>query len=96
MKTIFAKLTLLAAFVATPTIAAEPITIVRDGVTYHYTVETKGDSQILTGSADRGNPFRLIVANGWVSGTVGDRPVSFAVRDAGGKREAKGQSIATR
>ena len=96
MTNVFTKLILLAAFVARPTLAAEPVTMVHEGVTYHYTIENEGNTQILTGAVDRGETFRLVVANGRVSGMVGNRPVSFAVREAVGSSRLKGQSIATR
>jgi hypothetical protein len=81
MKSSLVKFALFSLFIATPALADEPVTLVRDGVTYIYSVETKGDVKILTGRVVGGEPFRLRVVKGWVGGTVGARTVSFAVRE---------------
>lgn len=67
---------------------AEPVTLVRDGITYRYTVTEKAGTRIITGAQHRGERFRLIVRNGWVSGQVGARTVSFREADATPARPA--------
>lgn len=52
-------------------------TFTHQGVTYTYTVATKGTAKVLKGSADEGANFRLTVKNGWVDGYVGQAWVSF-------------------
>jgi hypothetical protein len=61
---------------ASPAAAAER-TFTHEGVTYHYNVTPKGDSRVLEGRASEGGRFRLVVRNGWVTGTVADSRVSF-------------------
>jgi len=62
--------------VAAPAFAADR-SFTQDGVTYTYSATTKGDQQILEGTADDGAKFRLAVKNGWVDGYVNDTRVSF-------------------
>jgi hypothetical protein len=68
------------ALAATPALA-DPVTIVRDGVTYRYTVTEKDGMRIISGRQQGGENFRLVVRKGWVSGQVGMRSVSFRVSD---------------
>lgn len=49
----------------------------REGVTYRYAVSTKGDRQLIEGSASDTGQFRLVVRNGRVTGMVNQRRVSF-------------------
>lgn len=72
-------LTLAIASVATPALAE---TFEHAGTTYEYAVEQQGKSRVITGKdLKQGRPFRLIVRNGWVNGTVDGAPVSFSTRD---------------
>lgn len=66
---------------AIPTMAqAEPAapasTFTRNGVTYTYTVETKGALKILRGT-DGDKTFALLVRDNHVSGTYGSGSVDF-------------------
>jgi len=76
--------------------AAGTATFVRDGVTYLYNVETKGDVRIITGQQKGGDRFRLVVKRGWVSGEVGPMPVSFRVKDAVSETPARAVETAAR
>ena len=59
-----------------------PTRFVRDGVTYEYTTQGHGDRQVLTGRRlPSGEPFRLVVAKGFVHGTASGVPVAFSVAD---------------
>lgn len=68
-----------AAAASTPAIAE---TVVHNGVTYVYTVEQRGDIQILKGEDTKTRkPFTLRVSRNWVDGDVNGSPVSFSKRD---------------
>lgn len=68
-----------ASALASPALAE---TFVHDGVTYVYSVEQRGAVKIITGEdANTRKPFKLVVRNGRVQGTVGNMPVSFSTRD---------------
>lgn len=63
---------------ATPAIARDgERSFTREGVTYVYTVKQADDVRVLEGKASQGNPFRLVVKNGWVQGIIGNTRVSF-------------------
>ncbi len=65
--------------VATPALAD---TFVHDGTTYVYSIEQRGDIQILTGvDSKTRRPFTLRVSRNWVDGNVDGSPVSFSKRD---------------
>jgi len=81
MKTLATAAALSAAFFVVTPATAEPVTLVRDGVSYIYTTQTKGDARIISGQQKGGDRFRLVVNRGRVSGEVGSRPVSFRVKD---------------
>lgn len=56
-----------------------------DGYTYVYTVEQKGDMQLISGhSYPGGAPFSLVVRGDRVSGSSNGVAVSFNVEDARG------------
>lgn len=56
---------------------------VRNGVEYTYTMENKGNAQILSGTANHGtHPFRLIVRDNLVTGTFDNQPVRFKIDKA--------------
>ena len=65
---------------STAALAEAPVTrsFERDGVTYEYTATQKGGVTILRGTADGRAPFKLVVANKKVRGTVDGKYVSFA------------------
>jgi hypothetical protein len=91
-KFVTAALLSASAFAAVPALA-EPVTLVRDGATYQYTVAEKGDARIIAGKRQDGEKFRLVVRRGWVSGQVGGREVSFRVKEA--TPAAPGQAVET-
>jgi hypothetical protein len=65
-----------------PAIAqAEDYTIERDGVTYVYTVKTDKDRTVISGTADRFTPFRLVVRGQRVTGEYNGKQVAFSLRD---------------
>jgi len=80
MRKIALSLTLAAAAVSTPVLAAESdvTTFKHEGVEYSYAVEDAGDKQIVTGKSSTGAPFRLIVGEKRVSGTYNGQRISFA------------------
>jgi hypothetical protein len=74
MKT-FLTLAILSS-VATAPAMAESFT--RDGVTYDYSVRTVGAATLISGTiVNSGQPFRLRLRDGRVTGQVGAWPVSF-------------------
>jgi hypothetical protein len=60
---------------------AEEHTVERGGVTYVYTVKTEKNRTVITGTADRLTPFRLVVRGERVKGEFNHRQVDFSVRD---------------
>ena len=52
-------------------------TFEHDGVTYEYTTTEMNGKTIIRGSANGGAPFRLVVTETKVRGTVGRQHVSF-------------------
>lgn len=56
---------------------AEERSFTHEGVTYAYTVTPKGDARVLEGKTSKGDRFRLIVKDGWVSGYAANARVSF-------------------
>lgn len=58
--------------------AAPQNSFTRDGVTYTYTVETKGNLKVLRGT-DGAKSFALWVRDNHVSGTYGSSSVDFYV-----------------
>ena len=64
---------------STAALAEAPVTrsFERDGVTYEYTATQKDGVTILRGTADGRAPFKLVVANKKVRGTVDGKYVSF-------------------
>jgi hypothetical protein len=74
--------TLAAGALMLPALAhAEDYTIERDGVTYAYNVTTKNDRTVITGTADRLTPFRLVIRGQRVTGEYNGRQVAFSLRD---------------
>jgi hypothetical protein len=72
-----------------PAIAhAEDYTIQRDGVTYEYNVSTEKDRTVITGTADRMTPFRLVVRGQRVTGEYNGKQVAFSLRDVKANAEA--------
>ena len=77
LKTI--SILIAAAAITTPALAE---TFVHEGVTYVYSIEQRGNMQILTGENSKTRqPFTLRVSRNWVDGEVGGSPVSFSKRD---------------
>jgi hypothetical protein len=73
------SIALAAAAFATPALAE---TFVHDGTTYIYSVEQRGNLQLISGEdSESHKPFTLTVKNGWVEGVVDGRSVSFSTRD---------------
>jgi hypothetical protein len=73
----------LLATVASAEPAAPSKSFERDGMTYVYTVSTKGERTMINGRRfPDGKRFSLTVNNGRVSGVSGGMPVSFRVADA--------------
>lgn len=70
-----------AAALAAPLLAdpsGQPISFSRDGVSYVGTVTERDGAQIISGhEVASGNAFRLVVKNGWVNGTYGERMISY-------------------
>lgn len=61
---------------------AETTAFEHDGMTYVYSVTTKGKARIIRGVEEKtGKPFKLYIANGRVRGTVDSHPVEFSLRD---------------
>jgi hypothetical protein len=72
----------LTAAVALPAAAqaGEAKSFVRNGVTYTYTSEQRGEATVLAGKAD-GMPFRLVVKGKYISGHFANQSVSFTTAD---------------
>lgn len=82
----------LAAAASLPAVAhAEDKVIERDGVRYEYNVKTEKGRTVITGTADRLTPFRLIVRGDRVTGEYNGKQVAFTVQDA--KREAEALAV---
>lgn len=77
----FFKTLALAVSLAPVAAAAERSTFTRDGTTYTYSVTQVRNARIIEGTGTDGNRYRLVVANGWVTGTSGAMSVRFRVRD---------------
>jgi hypothetical protein len=57
-------------------------TFTHKGTTYVYSVEQRGNLQIIKGlDTKTKRPFTLRVSNNWVDGEVDGSPVSFSKRD---------------
>jgi hypothetical protein len=67
---------------------AEDHTVERDGVTYEYSVNTEKDRTVITGTADRLTPFRLVVRGQRVTGEYNGKQVAFSLRDVKSTAEA--------
>ncbi len=52
-----------------------------EGRTYTYSVSQVGGMRLITGTDERGKPFRLRVGERRVRGTVGSQQVNFPLRD---------------
>lgn len=76
-KTLF----IAAALFAVPTAAvAGERSFTRDGVTYVYTSEERGEATVLSGKAfPGGSAYKLTVRGKRVTGQVGGTPVSFTI-----------------
>jgi hypothetical protein len=84
--------TLAAGALLLPALAhAEDYTSERDGVTYAYDVKTENDRTVITGTADRLTPFRLVVRGQRVTGEYNGKPVAFSLRDV--KANAKAVAV---
>ncbi|WP_333836846.1 hypothetical protein [Novosphingobium sp.] len=73
-----------AVLVAAPAVASAQTSdqFAYKGVSYAYTTETKGDEQIVRGTAYAGKvPFELHIRKKNVQGTFNDRPVTFTLDD---------------
>ncbi len=69
---------------ATPVFAdtSAPVTFMKDGDSYQYTVSEHKGVQIIQGKVlSTGEPFTLRVAGGRASGDVGGREVSFSLAE---------------
>lgn len=74
-------------FISTAVLLSLPVaayagerTFTRDGVTYVYTSEQRGDATVLTGKAlPDGSFYKLTVRGRKVTGRVGGTPVSFSI-----------------
>lgn len=77
--------------------ASEPVTFERDGVTYTYNVEQRGESQFIKGSSkpDDGQ-FNLRVKGNRVAGTVNGKFVSFALPKDGAIGKPQGTELSMR
>lgn len=76
----FLALAILTSVAAAPAMAES---FTRDGVTYDYNVKTVNDATLITGTVvNSGQPFRLRVKGGRVSGQVGLWPVSFRAENS--------------
>lgn len=79
MRTFLTTIALLATAMPVPLLAqttAQRFT--RDGVTYVYTVTSRGDRQVIQGRRlPSGSAFRLVVSGDRVDGVSGGQPVSF-------------------
>jgi hypothetical protein len=71
---------------------AEEKTMVRDGVTYVYTVKTEKNRTVITGMADRIVPFRLVVRGDRVTGEYNYKQTAFSMRDV----KPSGEAVAVR
>jgi hypothetical protein len=60
---------------------AEEKTMVRDGVTYVYTVKTEKNRTVIVGTADHMTPFRLVVRGNRVTGEYNHKQTEFSMRD---------------
>jgi hypothetical protein len=70
---------------------AEDYAIERDGVNYVYTVSAEKGRTVITGTADRLTPFRLVVRGGRVTGEYNHRQVAFSLREM--KRDAEAVAV---
>ncbi|WP_293882371.1 hypothetical protein [Sphingomonas sp.] len=75
----FAVVALVSA--ASPALAAEQQTMIRDGVTYVYWVKETPNATLIKGRAQGGLPFSLRVAKGRVTGLSNGQEISFPLTD---------------
>ena len=74
MKTFF-SLAVLASIATTPALAER---LIRDGITYDYTVKAIGENQLISGTdLSTGKSFRLLVKGAKVTGSYGESQVRF-------------------
>jgi hypothetical protein len=76
----FASVFAAAALVAIPAFAepSAPVSFMRDGASYTYTVEHKSEKRIIRGrETTSGSTFTLIVGKAYVTGFVDGKSVSF-------------------
>ena len=82
--------------IASPAFAEKPEakSFTYDGTTYTYTVVDKGEAKIVSGAAGPVQTrFRLILANGRVSGYFGAYNVAFKADDAKGATTKGGAEL---
>lgn len=87
MRMLFISAAVAACSIASPTLAETPEVknFTYDGIAYSYSVVEKGNAQVISGSAGPSQtPFRLVLANGRVSGYYGAYDVAFKAEDAKG------------
>lgn len=80
-----AMIAMAAPATAEPTGPAETGSFEHEGYTYVYSVEQKGDAQLISGRRyPGGTAFSLRVRNGKVTGTSGGNAVSFSLSEVEG------------
>ena len=87
MRMLFISAAAAAFSIASPALAEKPEvkSFTYDGTAYTYSVVEKGDTQVISGAASPSQSrFRLVVANGRVSGYFGAYDVAFKAEDAKG------------
>lgn len=87
MRMLFISAVAAALSIASPALAEKPEvkSFTHEGTAYTYSVVEKGDAQVISGAAGPSQTrFRLILANGRVSGYFGTYAVAFKAEDAKG------------
>lgn len=96
MRMLFISAAAAALSIASPALAEKPEvkSFTYDGTTYTYSVVEKGEAKIVNGAAGPFETrFRLIVANGRVSGYFGSYNVAFNAEDARGATNKGGAEL---
>lgn len=96
MRMLFISAAAAALSISSPALAEKPEVknFTHDGTTYSYTVIDKGAAKVISGKAGSiETPFRLVLANGRVSGYFGSYSVAFTADEAKGATNTGGAEL---
>ena len=96
MRMLFISAAAAALSISSPALAEKPEVknFTHDGTTYSYTVIDKGAAKVISGKAGPiETPFRLVLANGRVSGYYGSNTVTFKADEAKGATNTGGAEL---